>query len=149
MISKASARIVAVAALAGTLVATSPAPPAMSITARERKLMRMVNHARRAHHVRRLGHSRWISRMAERHSRAMARKNRLFHSRCLPCKFRRRGYVALGENAAVAGSVRGAHRKLMRSSSHRHNILSRHYVRAGMGVVRARGWFWITQIFHA
>jgi uncharacterized protein YkwD len=78
----------------------------------------------------------------------MARRGRLYHHRCLSCRFAGRNWSALGENAAAAGSVRRAHRVLMRSSGHRENILSRRYHRIGIGVVRARGLFWVTQIFY-
>jgi uncharacterized protein YkwD len=36
----------------------------------------------------------------------------------------------------------------MRSAGHRANILKRGYRRIGIGVVRARGLFWVTTIFY-
>lgn len=36
----------------------------------------------------------------------------------------------------------------MRSADHRFNMVRGSYGRAGIGVVRARGWLWVTVIFY-
>jgi uncharacterized protein YkwD len=145
--SSRARRIVAIAATAGLLLALA-APEAASARSRERKLFRITNRTRVRNGVHRVKFSPYLSRIADRHSERMASRGKLFHTHCLPCKIEGRDWDVLGENAAAAGSVRGAHRRLMRSSGHRANILSRRYHRMGFGVARGRGFLWITEIFY-
>lgn len=120
----------------GTSVAT---------TSKEHHLHAMVNSARSSSGLGGLRLSGSLSRRAHRHSARMAESGRLFHS-CLSCRRGGRS-SALAENVGVGDTLRAVHRALMRSSSHRRNILSKAYDRIGVGIVRRGGRIWITQLF--
>lgn len=51
------------------------------------------------------------------------------------------------ENLALATSVRRAHESLMRSPSHRRNVLDRRVTHLGVGIARVRGLLYITEWF--
>ncbi len=53
----------------------------------------------------------------------------------------------MGENVGAGTSIGAVHRKMMRSSSHRNNILKQGFDRVGVGIVRAKGLVWVTEIF--
>lgn len=57
------------------------------------------------------------------------------------------GWRALGENLAMAGSIKEAHNLLMGSSSHRANMLSGKYSHIGVGVAYANGRYFVVQVF--
>jgi uncharacterized protein YkwD len=144
---RGSAPRVAAIALAATLSIGSLAPPAEAISPLERRLFKRVNIARQNHGIRRLQVSAWLSRKARGHSIRMARKGQLYHTRCLSCMFRSRRWSRIGENVGLAGTVRRVHRLMMRSSSHRSNILGRGYNRIGVGIRKNHRGLWVTEIF--
>jgi uncharacterized protein YkwD len=121
-------------------------PTASATTAKEASLFQLVNEARAKRGIGPVGLSDQISRMARHHSRQMASQRLLFHSACLSCRFPIVWNV-LGENVGVAFSVRRVHRMMMKSSSHRGNILGTAFTSVGMGVVKKGRRFWITEIF--
>jgi uncharacterized protein YkwD len=57
------------------------------------------------------------------------------------------GWHRLGENVAMAPTLDGALRALENSAPHRANLLNRGYSRIAIGVVQARGYFWVTEVF--
>jgi len=61
--------------------------------------------------------------------------------------FRSRRWKLIGENVGLAGTVLRVHRLMMRSSSHRSNILRRGYNRIGVGVKETRRGVWVTEMF--
>jgi uncharacterized protein YkwD len=144
---RGSARRVAALALAATLSIGSLAPPAEAISPLEHRLFKRVNMARQNHGIRRLQVSDWLSRKARGHSRRMARRGYLYHTRCLSCMFQSRRWSRIGENVGLAGTVRRVHRLMMRSSSHRSNILGRGYNRIGVGIRKNHRGLWVTEIF--
>ena len=111
-------------------------------TSWERRLHALVNGARSKEGLAGLDLRGGLTRKAHRHSRRMAAQGRLFHqsSSAFPPG-------TWGENVAQARGVRRAHRMLMKSPSHRENILCGCFDRIGLGVVRRGGWYWVTEMF--
>jgi uncharacterized protein YkwD len=134
-------------ALAGALSLGSLAAPAEALSPLESRLFKRVNVARQNHGLRRLHVSAWLSRKARGHSIRMSRRGQLFHTRCLSCMFRSRRWNRIGENVGLAATVKRVHRLMMRSSSHRSNILGRGYNRIGVGVRKSHRGVWVTEIF--
>lgn len=136
------------ALIASALLSTPVATPQASAapTAKEKKILKMVNKARKNNGVRRLKMNEKLRKKAHRHSVRMSKQRRIFHHSCLSC-IAPSNWNRIGENVAKAKTVRKAHQALMRSSGHRANILCRCYRKAGMGVVKKAGWFYVTQIF--
>lgn len=142
------ARSAVAAATAGILVAAGPAAsPAGATTSSEENLFAMINRARENHDRRPLRLSQSLSRKAHRHSARMAEEGRIFHHSCLSCLLSAWDWDAIGENVGVGSTVRSVHRALMDSRPHRRNILSRAFIRVGVGVVRSGGRVWVTEIF--
>lgn len=141
-------RALLVALLASAFLSTPPATTQASAapTAKETKLLQMVNAARAKHGVRALKMNEDLRKKAHRHSVRMSKQRRIFHHSCLSC-LASGNWSRIGENVAKARTVRQAHQALMRSSAHRDNILCGCYRKAGMGVVKRAGWFYVTQIF--
>lgn len=127
-------------------------PPAVSAggtpvgTPKERKLHELVNRARDDEGRKPLRLWRKLTRRAHRHSRHMAREQRVFHHGCVSCAMPD-GWDHYGENVVAARGIRRAHNKLMRSAEHRDNILCRCFTRVGIGVVKRHGWVWVTEMF--
>jgi uncharacterized protein YkwD len=107
----------------------------------------LINSARADAGLGALGLSSSLSSKARKHSAAMADQRRLVHHRCLSCTFGGSGWSVLGENVGAGSSVGAVHRKMLRSAGHRDNILRNGYDRVGIGIVRARGLVWVTEIF--
>lgn len=112
------------------------------------RVFKLVNEFRRSHGVAAVHDSYDVNQLAKRHSRAMADKNLLFHSYDLGSKLRTKDARMWGENIGAMWSVRSTVRAWINSSSHRKIMLTRGFRRAGVGVVVARGHFWITMIFY-
>jgi uncharacterized protein YkwD len=134
-------------ALAGALTIGSLAPPAEALSPVEKQLVSRINGARQNHGLRRLRVSPWLSRKAQGHSNRMARRGYLFHTRCLSCMFRSRRWDKLGENVGLAGTVLRVHRLMMRSPSHRSNVLGRGYHSVGVGIRKNHRGLWVTEMF--
>jgi uncharacterized protein YkwD len=122
------------------------APPAGATTETERAVHALVNEAREEVGRRVVGLSDRLSRIARQHSRAMADRQTLFHS-CLTCRIGG-NWRRLAENVGYGGSLEIVHRAFMDSAPHRSNILGRGFRQLGVGVVRAGGRLWVTQIFY-
>jgi uncharacterized protein YkwD len=108
----------------------------------------MINETRAAEGRRALSLNERLSRIAHRHSKAMASRGTLFHSSCLSCSIAG-DWRKLGENVGYGPDLSSVQGELMASDSHRANILYRKYRRVGVGVVRRGGLTWVTQIFYA
>jgi uncharacterized protein YkwD len=74
--------------------------------------------------------------------------NRIFHTAKLYRVVRTYRPSAWGENVAKCLSLRQVRAMWMRSAGHRANILKRGYTRIGIGVVKARGYVWVSAIFY-
>jgi uncharacterized protein YkwD len=128
-----------------TLIGPTPADAAIRA---EHRMFRLVNRDRHSHGVFALRRSASASRLARRHSRKMAREHQYFDSACLDCIRRNHGWTWIGENAGYATTVRAMNRWFMHSPPHRANILSTHFTRVGIGIVRAGRYVWVTEIFY-
>jgi uncharacterized protein YkwD len=130
-----------------TLLAAGPAVPAQAQGLRGR-MLQLVNRTRINHDLHRLRLNRRLSHDAHRHSARMASRNGIFHTPDLESRVRRFGATSWGENVAKAGTVHRVRTMWMRSADHRYNMLYRAYGHAGIGVVRSRGWLWVTVMFY-
>jgi uncharacterized protein YkwD len=127
------------------LLTGAPTPAQAGLGAR---MLKMVNRVRVHHDLRPLVRNVDLSHDARRHSRKMARQRRLFHSTNLASRVSSYGATSWGENVAQAGTLRRVRVLWMHSADHRHNILNRRFDHAGVGVVRSRGWLWVTVAFY-
>ena len=84
--------------------------------------------------------------IARRHSRRMADRGKLFHSKL--DRLLGNGITSVGENVAYAGSLSSALQGFLDSPPHLANIMGP-FTMTGVGVVRRDGTLWITQIFAA
>ena len=131
--------------LGALLMVVVLAAPASALGRAERTALHAVNGARVAHGLDPLRATQRLSRYAERHARRMARAGEVFHS---DLSFPKPpGWRCAGENVGMGRSIRSVHRRFMRSPSHRGNILDGRFERIGLGIVRARGVIWETQVF--
>ena len=147
--TRGSACLPAAAALCtALLLITLISTPADAAIRAEHKMLRLVNRDRNTHGVFRVRLSASVSRLARRHSRKMAGEHRYFDSVCIDCIRRNHGWSWIGENAGYATTVRGMNRWFMHSAPHRANILSRHFTRVGIGIVRSGQYVWVTEIFY-
>jgi uncharacterized protein YkwD len=138
---------VLVVALLCVFVGVSTAAPASAVSGREKKMFHRINKARANHGKPPLKLSAQISKMARKHSKKMAANSYIFHS-CLQCKFQSWNWHALAENVAKGKTIGKVQKAFMKSSGHRANILSTKYKKVGVGIVEAKGWLWVTEIFY-
>jgi uncharacterized protein YkwD len=116
-------------------------------------LLAMVNAARSAEGLRPVRADDALLRLATAHATAMRDAERLAHDTgqgTLVERSERAGLVApaLGENVAHAMDVRGAHRTLWASPSHRGNLLDPRFDSAGIGVALGDdGTIWVCEVF--
>ena len=106
----------------------------------------LVNQTRSAHGLRSLRLNAHLSREAWRHSVAMGRRFLLFHTSSADMWNFLQPYDARtwGENVAYAGTLRRVEQLWMQSYEHRVNLLNPAFRNAAVGVVRAKGWLWVT-----
>jgi uncharacterized protein YkwD len=122
------------------------ATPSASAGVRGRMLQRL-NSVRRAHGEHPLRLCKKVSRDARRHSREMADRGYLFHTKNVPGLLDGRPWSAWGENVAKARSVGSTVRAWMRSSEHRVNILNAQFRRVGVGIFSKGKTLWSTTDF--
>lgn len=112
------------------------------------KLYGFVNDYRAAHGLDRLRDDRELSKLAWRQSLRMAKQRRLFHTADLGSKLRSWKVTVWGENIGAGPSIWGVYKMWTKSDAHRRNLLGPRFRRSGIGVVRARGGYWITMIYY-
>jgi uncharacterized protein YkwD len=116
-------------------------------------LLAMVNAARRAEGLSPVRADPALMELATRHASAMRDAQRLAHDigQGTPDqRAERAGLVpkALGENVAHAMDVRGAHRTLWASPSHRGNLLDPRFDSVGIGTaIGEDGTLWVCEVF--
>lgn len=140
-------RAILVLGILVALLVTGDASPTQALGLRGR-MLHSINRTRVNHDNHRLHLNVRLSHHAHRHSRRMANRGGIYHTADLFRLVRRFGATNWGENVAQAGTVRRVKRSWMRSAPHRANVLRSSYRRAGVGVVRARGWLWVTVMFY-
>jgi len=140
-------RTVLVLGILVAVLVAGAASPAQATGLRGR-MLHTINRVRDHHDMRRLHLNVRLSHDAHKHSRRMVRNGGIFHTLDLASRVRPFGATSWGENVAKAGTIRRVRELWMHSAGHRYNMLHRSYRRAGVGVVRARGWLWVTVIFY-
>jgi uncharacterized protein YkwD len=110
----------------------------------QNEMLRLVNQTRDAHGLNAIHLNRRLSRDSWRHSVAMGRRYVLFHTSNLWDLVRPYDARTWGENVAYAGTLRRVEQLWMGSNHHRVNLLNPAYRSAGIGVVRIKGWLWVT-----
>lgn len=135
--------------MAFTAVAPSPAN-ASTLTPRAR-MYRATNNSRVNNDVRKAYIHYEISKLARRHSIAMANRGSIFHT-SNPASFYLKGikWSTWGENVGVTGgTISGLQTAFMNSPGHRSNILYRGFHRVAVGTYRdANGMLWVTVFFY-
>jgi uncharacterized protein YkwD len=131
--------------LAFTIVAT--AQPAFAGTRSHRfraEMMRLVNLTRRGHGLSALDLNPRLSSEAWRHSVSMGRQYVLYHTSNLYGLVQPYGAHVWGENIAYARTLPRVEQLWMQSFEHRVNLLNASFHRAAIGVVKIKGWLWVT-----
>lgn len=142
-------RLVLGAMLALALTIGLAPSPAGAVTPLGRQMMALTNESRDGHQRDALKVDERLSRIALRHSRAMARQGELFHSADLPKALGSAKWTSWGENVGYTTvSLEDLQRAFMESRDHRRNILKRSFEMVGIGVVRRDGQIWATLIFY-
>jgi uncharacterized protein YkwD len=150
-ISRIPARILGVPLLALALATTTfaAAPTASSAMRPALQVRWLTNHSRLDHSLSPLRLNARLSRIAARHSRSMAARGALFHSRNVPHLLRPWRWSRWGENVGMTNSPLSALEwAFMNSPQHRRNILDRRFARVGIGVAQVDGVSWVTVIFY-
>jgi uncharacterized protein YkwD len=92
-----------------------------------------------------------MSKLARKHSIAMANKGYIFHT-SNPSAFYLKGirWSTWGENVGVTGgTIGGIEDAFMKSPDHRANILNSRFRRVAVGTYRdANGYLWVTVFFY-
>ncbi len=139
-------RMLVVPALLTTLITLS-AQPAMAGARSQRfrnEMFRLVNQTRSSHHLHVLGLNRSLSREAWRHSVAMGRRYTLFHTSNMWNLVQPYDARTWGENVAYAGTLRRVEQLWLQSPEHRTNLLNPAFHWGAIGVIKAKGWLWVT-----
>jgi uncharacterized protein YkwD len=145
-----SRRTVFLILLAAALMVVVPSTSAQA-GARSRhwsaKLLSFTNDYRVAHGVGRLAGNADLRRMAWRHSGAMAKARRIFHTYDLATKILAWHPSTWGENVGVSMSLWRMFKGFCSSGPHRANLLNAKFGIVGIGVVRSHGAYWLTMDF--
>lgn len=122
----------------------------------EQELLAILNQERVRNGLSPLDSDEALSRIARNHSHDMSQLGYLSHdlpSGNLQIRLNHAGYIyeAARENLASARTVLKAHKALLKSPSHKKNILATDVTRVGIGIVRSshpcEGYLYITEIF--
>ena len=113
----------------------------------DRAMAKKVNKARANNDRVKLTLDPEMSRVARSHSKTMAKKASLYHTKNLGSKVT--NWKSLGENVGYGSSVKQLHKMFMASSGHRTNILKSSYRYVGVGTTRKDGTLWVTVIFES
>jgi uncharacterized protein YkwD len=143
-----------IGAMVSTLLLTLlPATPAQAkcyrATPSERAFVRKMNAARADGELSRLRLDPEMSKVSKVHTRAMARKESLYHTSSSVLSKRVTNWVLLGENVGVGGTVSSLHEAFMNSAPHRANVMLKQFKYVGVGVKRAGDRMWVTITFEA
>jgi uncharacterized protein YkwD len=130
-----------------SLVLGALAPAARAEWAPRRDFATWMNRARASRGAVALDRVYVLRKMADRHSRDMARAGRIFHTSNLTTQLRVVSWSVAGENVGAGVRLRTLYEAFMDSAPHRANILERSFRRVGIGVHRDDRVIWITLIF--
>ena len=145
-------RIALVAALMTGLSTMAIAPAGAATLSPRARMYRATNHSRVNHEIRRVNIQDRISRLARRHSIAMANRGRIFHTSTSVINNTYLDGVNWswwGENVGAAGSISDLQQAFMQSDDHRRNILDKRFRRVAVGTYKDdNGVFWVTVFFY-
>lgn len=110
----------------------------------QNEMLRLVNQTRNVNGLHTVHLNQRLSREAVRHSIEMGRRFVLFHTSNLWDLVRPYDARTWGENVAYAETLRRVEQLWMQSTHHRTNLLNPAFNSAGIGVVQAKGWLWVT-----
>jgi uncharacterized protein YkwD len=130
------------------LVAGMSSPADAGTVTRRQRTLELLNQTRRNHGLPVFRMNVNLSRFAWRHSKRMAERNRCYHTTNLYDAVRTYSPSTWGENVGAARTQLRMRTLWMGSSAHRANILNPRFRRIGIGVVKARGFLWVTTIFY-
>ena len=143
-------RIALVATFLTAFTALAPSAHATTLTPRAR-MYQATNSSRLSNGVHKAYIHYTMSKLARRHSIAMANKGYIFHTQN-PSSFYLKGvrWSTWGENVGVTGgTIGGIEDAFMKSPDHRANILNRSFHRVALGTYRdANGYLWVTVFFY-
>jgi uncharacterized protein YkwD len=115
--------------------------PAVAGPRTDAALVDSTNDLRAARGLPRMKVSATLSKLAYRHSVAMARKGKLWHNDISSATDH---WVRLGQNVGVGNSVEALQQAFMDSPPHRANILRRKANLFGVGTYISQGRIWVT-----
>jgi uncharacterized protein YkwD len=108
------------------------------------EMLRLVNDTRQSHGLQAVSINPHLSPEAWHHSQAMGHRFDLFHTADVWTLVQPFGAHTWGENIAYAATLRRVEQLWMQSYEHRVNLLNPAFRHAAIGVVRIRGWLWVT-----
>ena len=108
------------------------------------QMLALINRARATRGLASLRLSGRLSAEALGHSRAMAREQRLFHTPGLVVLIGSAGGSVYGENLGKGRGLRGIRDAWLRHGDTRGILLDGRFRHAGLGVVHAAGFYWVT-----
>jgi uncharacterized protein YkwD len=136
--------------LAAALMAVVPATSAQA-GSRSRhwsaRFLSFTNDYRAAHGVKPLSGNADLRYLAWRHSVAMAKARRIFHTYDLGTKLRAWHPTTWGENVGVSWKLWRMFKGFCASGPHRDNLLNPRFKIVGIGVAFAHGGYWVTMDF--
>lgn len=141
--------VVAVALVAVLVALVGPAAPAQADdVGDEWAFVQLINEERTRNGLAPLTHLGSMRDVARAQSIRMGQQNRLHHNPNLRDDVAARvpDWQRAGENVGQGWDVEGLHRAFMNSPGHRANVLG-DYNYVGLGVVRAGGYTWVTEVF--
>lgn len=145
-------KIALLAALMTVLTALAPSPASAATLTPRARMFRATNTSRVNNDVRKVDIHYTMSKLARKHSIAMANRGYIFHT-SNPSSFYLKGikWSTWGENVGVtASSVASIQEAFMKSPGHRANILNRGFRRVAVGTYRdGNGYLWVTVFFYA
>ncbi|MEA3078453.1 MAG: hypothetical protein QOF60_3361 [Actinomycetota bacterium] len=136
-------------AFGGSVASAQEAPAPPSDAGLRERLFELVSSERAAAGLQPLAWSDDLVVVADEHSARMAEAHDIFHNDGLftvAAKARMRARV-VGENVAMNASIDDAHRRLMLSDGHRHNILDGSFDRLGLGLAYSGTSWFVTEVF--
>ena len=143
-------KIALVAVLVTGLTSLAPSVSASTLTPRTR-MLQATNNSRLNNGIHRVDIHWTMSRIARRHSIAMANRGYIFHT-ADPSSVYLQGvnWSTWGENVGVTGStVASIQNAFMQSTGHRANILNQRFRRVALGTYRDdAGLLWVTVFFY-
>ena len=144
--SRTRRRLSAALLVSAVLIAAAPQSAQAAARPIERRFANMINDTRSTATLGSLKLSDRLSEVARKHSNRMAAQGELYHSNLE--RLLGPGIHAVGENVGYGGSLDDLLKAFLASPPHAENILGS-YVKTGVGIVKADGQIWITQVFAA